>query len=51
MNLLAIILILMALIVVGCVFYVAWEFSSGDPGAVRKKEPGESEESEDSPSP
>ena len=50
-NLLSLILIAMALIVAGCVFYVAWEFSSDNPGGVKKKEPGKSKESEDSPSP
>jgi len=51
MNILSIVLVLMALIVGGCVFYVAWELSSGkfEPGA--KKEPGESKESKDSPGP
>ena len=54
MNLLSLILIAMALIVGGCVFYVAWELSSGEfeldqdrvPG---KEEPGESKESKDPP--
>ena len=46
-NLLALILIAMALIVVACVFYVAWEFSSGEPGGGNKKEPGESKESKE----
>ena len=56
MNLLSLILIAMALIVGGCVFYVAWELSSGkfetghDP-APKKEEPGESKESNDSPGP
>ena len=61
MNLLALILIVMALIVGACVFYVAWELSSGefesqmqqkaleDQQAATemsdKKEPGESKES------
>ena len=30
MNLLSLILIAMALVVAACVFYVAWQFSSGD---------------------
>lgn len=30
MNLLSLILIAMAVIVAGCVFYVAWQFSSGE---------------------
>ncbi|MBT5220729.1 MAG: hypothetical protein HOI35_07845 [Woeseia sp.] len=50
MNLLSLILIAMALIVCGCVFYVAWQFSSGEFEAKHaelnaKKEPGESKES------
>ena len=61
MNLLSLILIVMALIVGGCVFYVAWELSSGEfesgaqkkaleaqqlsAGAVQKEEPGEPKES------
>jgi hypothetical protein len=61
MNLLSLILIVMALIVGGCVFYVAWELSSGEfesgtqkkalesqqlaAGAVKKEEPGEPKES------
>jgi hypothetical protein len=49
MNLLAIILVAMALIVGGCVFYVAWELSSGKFDPDEKKEPGESKESKDSP--
>jgi hypothetical protein len=56
MNLLSLILIAMALIVGACVFYVAWELSSGkfetgEPAAAEKKEPGESKESKDSPGP
>ncbi len=51
MNLLSLILVAMALIVAGCVFYVAWEFSSGRFESGAKKEPGESEESKDSPGP
>jgi hypothetical protein len=51
-NLLSLILIAMALIVGACVFYVAWELSSGKyeiaPPA-EEKEPGESKESKDSP--
>jgi len=49
MNLLSLILIVLALIVVSCVFYVAWQLSSGrwDPAA--KAEPDESKESKDSP--
>jgi len=51
MNLLSIILVAMALVVGGCVFYVAWELSSGkyEPGA--GEEPGESKESKDPPGP
>ena len=61
MNLLSLILIAMALIVGGCVFYVAWELSSGEfesrmqqkaleaqqaaAEVDAKKEPGESKES------
>lgn len=56
MNLLSLILVAMALIVAGCVFYVAWEFSSGDfesgqaaakkeAAAKNEKEQGKSEES------
>ena len=58
MNLLSLILIAMALIVGGCVFYVAWQLSSGEfennaaAQAVREAEgPGESKESEDPPDP
>jgi hypothetical protein len=56
MNLLSLILIAMALIVGACVFYVAWELSSGKyeigPRAGgEKEEPGESKESKDSPGP
>jgi len=49
MNLLSLILIALAVIVSGCVFYVAWEFSSGKFEGGGKKEPGESKESKDSP--
>lgn len=54
MNLLSLILIALALIVVVCVFYVAWELSSGhydvpDKDVPNKKEPGEEEESKGSP--
>lgn len=55
MNLLSLIIIALALIVVACVFYVAWELSSdkppqdsqvpGDVPAEAKKEPDESKES------
>lgn len=50
MNLLSLILIAMAIIVAGCVFYVAWQFSSGEFEAKleksdAKKEPDESKES------
>jgi hypothetical protein len=51
MNLLSLILIAMAIIVAGCVFYVAWELSSGKFEDGVKKEPGESKESKDSPGP
>jgi len=51
MNLLSLILVAMAIIVAGCVFYVAWEFSSGKFESGTKKEPGESKESKDSPGP
>lgn len=51
MNLLSLILIGMAIIVAGCIFYVAWEFSSGKFEGGVKKEPGESKESKDSPGP
>ena len=56
MNLLSLILIAMALIVGACVFYVAWEISSGEfetraQAEMEKKEPGESKESGDPPSP
>ena len=56
MNLLSLILIAMALIVGACVFYVAWELSSGEfetraHAEMKKKEPGESKESKDSPGP
>jgi len=49
MNLLSLILIALALIVVVCVFYVAWELSSDDLHSANKKEPGESKESNYSP--
>jgi hypothetical protein len=54
MNLLSLILIAMALIVGGCVFYVAWELSSGEfefdqDSVPEKEEPGESKESKDPP--
>ncbi len=49
MNLLSLILVGMAVIVAGCIFYVAWEFSSGKFEGGIKKEPGESKESKDSP--
>ncbi len=50
MNLLSLILVTMALVVAGCVFYVAWQFSSGEfesrqAGLKTEKEPGESKES------
>ena len=50
MNLLSLILVAMAIIVAGCVFYVAWEFSSGEfesrqAGPPNEKEPDDSEES------
>jgi flagellar basal body-associated protein FliL len=50
MNLLSLIIIALALIVVACVFYVAWELSSDKPAedmqtAEQKKEPDESKES------
>jgi flagellar basal body-associated protein FliL len=45
MNLLSLIIIALALIVVGCVFYVAWELSSDKPAQSAKKEPDESKES------
>ena len=56
MNLLSLILIAMGIIVGLCVFYVAWELSSGryEPGAPvpgEKKGPDESKESQDSSSP
>lgn len=58
MNLLSLILIAMALIVGACVFYVAWELSSGEfeksftsRPAGKAEGPGESKESEDSPDP
>lgn len=54
MNLLSLILIAMALIVGGCVFYVAWQLSSGDfefeqDRVPEKEEPDESKESKDPP--
>jgi len=51
MNILSIILVIMALIVGLCVFYVAWKLSSGEFETGKKKEPGESKESGDSPGP
>jgi hypothetical protein len=49
MNLLSLILIAMAIIVAGCIFYVAWEFSSGRYDVSIRKEPGDSKESKDPP--
>lgn len=49
MNLLMLILIFLALIVAGSVFYVAWELSSGEADPNKKEEPGEAKESKDSP--
>ncbi len=55
MNLLSLIRIAMALIAGVCVFYVAWELSSGrhepggNPAESEEKEPGESKESNNSP--
>jgi len=49
MNLLSLILVAMGLLVAGCVFYVAWQFTAGEWGPSDKKEPGESKESKDSP--
>ena len=49
MNLLSLILIFLALVVAGCVFYVAWQLSAGKWDPADKKEPGESKESKDSP--
>jgi len=51
MNLLSLILIGMAIIVAGCIFYVAWEFSSGKIEGGMKIEPDESKESKDSSGP
>ena len=54
MNLLSLILIFLGLIVGLSVFYVAWRLSSGtwDPTeSTNRKEPGESKEPKDSPSP
>jgi flagellar basal body-associated protein FliL len=45
MNLLSLIIIALALIVVVCVFYVAWELSSDKSATGAKKEPDESKES------
>jgi flagellar basal body-associated protein FliL len=50
MNLLSLILVMMAIIVAGCVFYVAWQVSSGEfesrqTGPTTEKEPGETKES------
>jgi hypothetical protein len=57
MNLLSLILIVMALIVGACVFYVAWELSSGNFEASshlpseEKEGPDESKEPKDPSSP
>ncbi len=56
MNLLSLILVAMGIIVGLCVFYVAWELSSGkfEPGAPaneEKKGPDGSKESQDPSSP
>ncbi|MDH5345069.1 MAG: hypothetical protein OEW59_04835 [Gammaproteobacteria bacterium] len=56
MNLLSLILIAMALIVGACVFYVAWELSSGKFDTHRhlpsgEEGPGESKASNDPPGP
>ncbi len=56
MDLLSLILVAMAVIAAGCVFYVAWQFSSGkfETDLAREsanKEPGKSKESKDSPAP
>lgn len=45
MNLLSLIIIALALIVVGSVFYIAWELSSDQQLSDKKKEPDESKES------
>jgi flagellar basal body-associated protein FliL len=49
MNLLMLILILLALIAAGAVFYVAWELSSEEPSGTatqqgEKQEPGDAKE-------
>jgi len=51
MNLLSLILIAMAIIVAGCVFYVAWELSADKPPEDTKKGPNETPESGDSSDP
>ncbi len=49
MNLLMLILIFLALVVAGSVFYIAWELSSGNATPRKSEEPGEAKESKDSP--
>lgn len=45
MNLLSLIIIVLALIVAGSIFYIAWELSSDKPEAGSKNEPDDSKES------
>lgn len=44
MNLLMLILIFLALVVAGSIFYIAWELSSDKPHP-KRKEPGDAKES------
>jgi flagellar basal body-associated protein FliL len=45
MNLLSLILVAMAIIAAACVFYVAWEFSSGKFDVRSNEKPDESKDS------
>jgi len=49
MNLLMLILIFLALVVGGTVFYFAWRLSSGGAAPLQSEEPGEAKESNKSP--
>ena len=49
MNLLMLILIFLALVVGGTVFYFAWRLSSGRATPLDNREPGEAKESNNSP--
>ena len=49
MNLLSLIIIFLALVVAGSVFFIAWELSSGKPLVRQKGEPGAEKEPEPPP--